>query len=78
LVLTDVVGNRDVVVDGRSGVLVPVGRPDVAAEAVLALLNDPPRRTALANAMRERLSEVFDVRKQGAAHQALYEELGRG
>lgn len=77
LVLSDVVGNRDVLIDGNSGVLVPLGRPDLAAAAVLGLLADEHRRAQLVAAMERRLAELFDVAQQGASHRALYEALVR-
>lgn len=75
LVLTDVVGSRDVVEHGRSGVLVPFGRPAEAAREVLDLLADAVRRRELASAMRGRLAAKFDVRRQGALHADLYRAL---
>ena len=74
LVLSDVVGNRDVVDEG-SGLLVPFGDPAGAASAVLGLLGRPDRATALARAMRVRLSERFDVRRQAERHAELYRSL---
>lgn len=47
-VSTDVGGVRDVLEDGRCGVLVPAGNAGAFADAVLALLNDPSKREALA------------------------------
>jgi glycosyltransferase involved in cell wall biosynthesis len=77
VVLTDVVGSRDAVEDGRTGLLVPAGDPDAAAAAVLGLLADPVRRRALAGAARRRVAERFDVRAMGAAHDRLYADLTR-
>lgn len=74
LVLTDVVGNRDVVDEG-SGVLVPFGDPGRAAAAVLDLLADPRHAASLAAAMRSRLVDRFDVRHQAAKHAELYHAL---
>ncbi|MGI8663275.1 MAG: glycosyltransferase family 4 protein [Acidimicrobiales bacterium] len=78
VVLTDAVGNRDVVEHGVSGVLVPVGDPEAMGAAIVALLRDAPRRRALAVSGRERLGERFDVRSMGAQLDALYEELASG
>lgn len=74
LVLTDVVGNRDVV-DADSGVLVPFSDPTAAADAVVALLADRTRAAALVEAMRARLADQFDVRVQAARHSELYHRL---
>jgi glycosyltransferase involved in cell wall biosynthesis len=77
VVLTDVVGSRDAVEDGRTGLLVPPGEPAAAAAAVVGLLRDPARRASLISAARERVAQRFDVRAMGAAHDALYADLTR-
>ncbi len=75
LVLTDVVGNREVLRDGESGVLVRQGDAAAAADAVLRLLEDPAWRDGLTAAMTDRLHVAFDVRAQGRAHADLYAAL---
>jgi glycosyltransferase involved in cell wall biosynthesis len=40
VVATDVRGSRDLVRDGESGLLVPLDRPDLLAEALMRLLGD--------------------------------------
>ena len=40
-------GPREVIEDGRSGVLVPDGDVDALAQALLAVIEDPERRRAL-------------------------------
>ncbi len=72
VVLTDVIGSRDVLVDGQSGLLVPPADPSAMARAVLALLEDAGARHRLADAGRQRLEERFDVRAMGAALAELY------
>jgi glycosyltransferase involved in cell wall biosynthesis len=75
VVLTDVVGSRDAVEDGTTGLLVPPGQPGRAAAAVVGLLQDPARRDRLVTSARQRLAQRFDVRAMGAAHDALYADL---
>ena len=75
LVLSDAVGNRDVVVDGVSGELVALDDAAGAAASILRLLPDGPRRTSLVEHMRRRLEHVFSLRDNGLAHQHLYREL---
>ena len=75
LVLSDVVGNRDVLVPGESGLLVPPGDVEKAAGAVRRLLADPTWAGQLTQAMTARLRALFDVRQQGVAHSRLYERL---
>ena len=74
VVLTDVVGSRDTVEDGRSGVLVPPDDAGAAAAALLALLDDPARREALVMGGTGQVRR-FDVALMGAAYDALYAEL---
>jgi glycosyltransferase involved in cell wall biosynthesis len=78
VVLTDAVGSRDVLVDGESGRLVPVDRPDASASAVVELLRDHALRARLTAGGRERVASSFDVRQMGAHLDALYARLARG
>jgi glycosyltransferase involved in cell wall biosynthesis len=75
VVLTDVIGNRDVVVDGTTGLLVPVSDPQALGTAVIRLLSDDALRRQLVETARIRLVEQFDVRDMGRRLRALYEEL---
>src|SRR5579875_187063 len=77
VVLTDVVGNRDVVEHGRSGLLAPFGDPDAIARHVVSLLNDPDLAAALAAGARRRVEETFDARRMGAAMERLYRQAAR-
>jgi glycosyltransferase involved in cell wall biosynthesis len=77
VVLTDVVGNRDVVEHRVSGLLVPAADPDALAAAVVELLLDPELGASLASAARIRVREAFDVAEQGRALSALYQQLAR-
>jgi glycosyltransferase involved in cell wall biosynthesis len=78
VVLSDVVGNRDVVEPGISGLLVPAGDPAALASAVVRLLDDQSLRQALAAAAVERLRQRFDVAQMGAALTDLYLDLSAG
>ena len=75
VVLTDVVGNRDTIESGRSGMLVPAGDPDALAAAVVTLLSDDALRQGIADAGRRRVEERFDVADMAAALSALYDRL---
>jgi glycosyltransferase involved in cell wall biosynthesis len=75
VVLTAVVGSRDTVEDGLSGMVVPPGQPEVLGNAIAELLDDPARRVLMGEAGRERVAARFSVQHMGAALDALYDEL---
>jgi glycosyltransferase involved in cell wall biosynthesis len=75
VVLTGVVGSRDTVEDGVSGLVVPPGEPQALGTAIAELLQDPEGRVAMGEAGRARVAARFDVQLMGAALDALYDEL---
>jgi glycosyltransferase involved in cell wall biosynthesis len=75
VVLTDVVGNRDLVVDGESGLLVSPGDPGALAAAIVRVLGDAELRRRLARSGRARLIDQFDVRVMATRVAALYGSL---
>jgi glycosyltransferase involved in cell wall biosynthesis len=78
VVVTDVVGSRDTVVDRESGLLVPADDPVRLADAVIELLDDGALRERVVSRAHARLRERFDVRAMGRAHASLYEGLTAG
>ncbi|HIE94323.1 MAG TPA: glycosyltransferase family 1 protein [Acidobacteria bacterium] len=56
-------GIPEVVVDGRTGVLVPVRDAPALASAIVSLLGDPDRRARLGAAARARVLESFSVER---------------
>jgi glycosyltransferase involved in cell wall biosynthesis len=74
VVLTDVVGSREVVVNGISGHLVPEDDVPAMAALVLELLADDTRRTNLGTAGRDHVRR-FDVQEMGRAMGSVYEAL---
>ncbi|HET6794788.1 MAG TPA: glycosyltransferase family 4 protein [Acidimicrobiales bacterium] len=78
VVLTEAVGNRDVVEHGVSGLLVPVGRPEAMAEAGALLLADDALRRRLVEAGRTRVAQRFDVRAMARSTGRVYSELAGG
>lgn len=75
VVLTDVVGNRDAIVPGESGELVPADDPDAVARAVLVLLGDPARSAALGAAGRDRMRRRFSSAAMASALDRVYREV---
>jgi glycosyltransferase involved in cell wall biosynthesis len=78
VVATDTGGLPEVVVDGETGYLRPVGDVEAMAEAALAILGDPALARRLGAAARERAVTVFDQGRAVARYRALYERVLAG
>lgn len=63
VVATDIRGCRQVVDDGRTGLLVPARDAAALGQALAALVDDPDRRRALGRAARARAESEFDERR---------------
>jgi len=63
VVATDIRGCREEVVDGETGLLVPIHDPVRLADAILRILDDPEKRRAMGDAGRRRVEELFDEEK---------------
>ena len=74
VVATAVDGTPDVVRDGETGFLVPPGRPEAAAEALLAVAADPEAARRRAERASAVLDEEFDVRAMVRGVEAVYAE----
>ena len=74
VVATAVGGNTEVVVDGKTGVLIPPADPAAIADAIAALLCDPDRAAGLGAAAREFVTRRFGARARVAELEQLYEE----
>jgi glycosyltransferase involved in cell wall biosynthesis len=66
VVTTRIAGVQELVEDGVSGFVVPPGRDDLLAGALLELANDPERARAMGEAGRAKVSQEFDVRASAA------------
>ncbi|ATC64001.1 N-acetyl-alpha-D-glucosaminyl L-malate synthase BshA [Nibricoccus aquaticus] len=74
-VTTDVGGIPEVVDHNLNGLRVPFGDPDALALAAESLLADPPRRTALGNAAREKARTAFSAATIVPQYLALYHRV---
>jgi glycosyltransferase involved in cell wall biosynthesis len=57
-----------------SGFVVAPGRPDLVADAVATLANDPAKRAAFGAAGRAMVSAQFDITKIGPAIAQLHQQ----
>lgn len=78
VVLTDVVGNRDAVEAGVSGLLVPPDDPAALAGAIRDLIDHPRLRAAIGENGRQRVAERYDLRRLADELAQLYESLATG
>ncbi len=62
-VATDIRGNRQVIADGETGLLVPVREARSIAAAIEALASDPERRAEMSTAARRRAAAEFDQQR---------------
>jgi glycosyltransferase involved in cell wall biosynthesis len=78
VVCSDNGGNPELVVDGVTGHLVPVGGKAQACEAIARLLADPVLARRLGDAGRARIRDEFSVARMAARAAAIYEECRAG
>jgi glycosyltransferase involved in cell wall biosynthesis len=77
VVATRVGGIPEVVLDGKTGLLVPPDDPAALAAAVSHLVDDAALRTTLGLAGRARAERVFSAERMAAEFQSEYERLAR-
>lgn len=75
VVATDVGGNREAVVEGVTGLLVPARDAGRLAEATLAVFRQPDRGAAWGRAGRQRVAEHFQRSSMLQQYEALYDDL---
>ncbi|MGQ0552347.1 MAG: N-acetyl-alpha-D-glucosaminyl L-malate synthase BshA [Planctomycetota bacterium] len=75
VVASRVGGLPEVVVDGESGFLDPVGDTQAMAAHVQQLLDDPPLRIRMGQAAQRRVMERFSLEQAIQMHEQLYESL---
>jgi glycosyltransferase involved in cell wall biosynthesis len=75
VVATDVAGSRQVVRDGRDGILVPPGDAAALASAMAAVLANDEERARLGRAARDRVEQEFSAVRQAERHAEAYEAV---
>jgi glycosyltransferase involved in cell wall biosynthesis len=63
-----------VILDGRTGVLVPTEAPELLAEAIIELLRNPAKRERLGSAARKLVEDKFSAERMTADYFRVYEE----
>jgi glycosyltransferase involved in cell wall biosynthesis len=72
VVATAVGGVPELVESGQQGILVPPGDCSAFTDAMRTLLNDPEKRTAMANAARARATATFNVERMAQGYESIY------
>jgi len=75
VIATDIGGSRELIVNGKTGILVPLRNPEKMAEAIISLLKDIKKRQELGSNARHRAVELFDIKGCVKKFEALYESL---
>lgn len=72
VVATRVSGTSEVMVDGRSGILVDPGDSDGIASAIEKILSDPEKTREMGYFSRKRVEDLFSARRQAAEYIELF------
>jgi glycosyltransferase involved in cell wall biosynthesis len=75
MIVTDVGGNPEAVLDGETGCVVPPYRPKAIADAILRLARNPELRRHLGEEARARAEDKFSIERCVRAHADLYQDL---
>ena len=74
-IVSDIVGARDLLIDGVTGLLFPPGSPQALATAIQTLADDEARRKAMGVAGRERIVRDFNSNDYVARFRELFYSL---
>lgn len=75
LIATDAGASREIVIDGETGILVPIDHRGRMSAAINELAGDPELRSSYGAAARRRAESEFSVARCVTSFAALYEEL---
>jgi glycosyltransferase involved in cell wall biosynthesis len=75
LIVTDVGGNAEAVIDGVNGYVVPVGDAGALSAALIRMYQNREAQRAMGRASRQRAEERFSLHRMCAEHARLYQAL---
>jgi len=75
VVATDVGGNGEAVVNEETGFVIPPDNPEILAERILFLYENPEVLTAMSAKARKRAEEIFSLDTMIKQHEKLYEDV---
>lgn len=74
-VVTDIPGNREIINDGESGFIVPIGDYEMLAMRIVCLLKDKELRDRFGKASRELIRKKFEHQREMGKIELIYREL---
>lgn len=74
-VITNIPGNRELVIHEESGLVVPTKNAKAIADAVVKLYNNADKRSVYAENARKRIDQYFNTRKTATEYLAMLKEL---
>ncbi len=77
VISTDLPGPAEIVIDGKTGFTVPSKNPQALANAVIKLLDNPRLAEEMGEAGRQRVEDLFDIKKNVKQMEAIYERALR-
>ena len=75
VVAFNIKGNSELVEDGRNGILVPVGRAEEMADAVIRLVQNPELRKKMGDNGRKRVIDSFLINKYVSGVETVFAEI---
>jgi glycosyltransferase involved in cell wall biosynthesis len=75
MIVTDVGGNAEAVINEETGFVVPPRDPKAISDAILRLADDPALRQRFGAAAQKRVEETFSIERCVKAHAELYQDL---
>ena len=75
VVVSDIPGNRELVIDDVTGCTAPVGDPRTFADATARLWRDPTRARAIGAAAADRIRRELSVERMVERYAQLYREV---
>ena len=74
-IITDIPGNRDLVIDQQNGLVVPIRNANAIADAILKLFHHPRLCQTIGSAARQQIRENFNIEDTILNMKKLYEAL---
>jgi glycosyltransferase involved in cell wall biosynthesis len=77
-VVSDIIGNRQLIESGKHGLLVPVGDPQAISDALTQVLENNPLRASMGEASRTRVLENYSTSKIADRYEELFQSALTG